>query len=184
MLYTLATALYLAAEEEASGVDLLLPETEELIAGIVAFAIVAIFVRLWAWPAITGALENRQRAISGQLEEAEQAKTEAQSLLDDYKAQLAESRSEANEIIEEARRTAEAMKTEIVGKAQTEAEAILRKAREDAAAERERASAAIRDEIARLSLDLTEKVVAGGISSEAQRALVDRYIDDLGGLRN
>lgn len=184
MLYTLATSLYLAAEEGASGVDLLLPETEELIAGIIAFAIVAFFVRLWAWPAITAALANRQSAIAGQLEEAEKAKTDAQSLLDDYKAQLAESRGEANQIIEEARQTAESMKAEIVAKARAEADEITRKARDDSAAERERAAAGIRDEVARLSMDLTEKVVAGGISHEAQRALVDRYIDELGGLAN
>ena len=47
-------------EETSSNVSLVLPETNELIAGIVAFAIVFFFVWKWALPAINRTLEARQ----------------------------------------------------------------------------------------------------------------------------
>jgi len=48
MLRIAAAIQIIAAEEEPEGIDLILPETKELIAGIIAFAIVFLFVRLWA----------------------------------------------------------------------------------------------------------------------------------------
>ncbi|HEY5652104.1 MAG TPA: F0F1 ATP synthase subunit B [Acidimicrobiia bacterium] len=168
-----------AATTESEGINLLLPPTSELIAGLIAFAIIFAFAWKWVLPAVNRTLEARQQAITGQLTAAEDAKREAEGLLADYRAQLAKARDEANRIVEEARATGESLRSDIVGKAQTEAETVARRAREEAVAERERAATAIRNEVATLSLDLAQKVVAGSIDSKAQKALVDRYIADL-----
>ena len=56
-----------AAEEETSGVALLLPDPNEAIAGIIAFAIVFFFVWKWAVPALNKTLEARQQAIRAEL---------------------------------------------------------------------------------------------------------------------
>jgi F-type H+-transporting ATPase subunit b len=182
MLY--ATTILLAAEEgeEDSGIDLLLPDAGELVVGIVAFTIVFLFVWRFAWPSINRMLEERQAAVSGELEGAQEAKEEAESLLKDYQQQLAEAREEGNRIVEEARQSAEAMRNDIVAKAQDEADEIRRKAQEDAATELDRARTELREEVATLSLDVAERVVAGGLDRSGQQALIDRYIDDLGGL--
>jgi F-type H+-transporting ATPase subunit b len=182
MLNLLAQVVYLAAEEEPEGIDLIIPATEELIAGIIAFAIVFGLV-LWLWPKrIRPALEARREAIAGQLSEAEEAKVEAQSLLDDYRQQLNEARSEANRIVEDARQQGESVRSEIVARAESEAEEITRRAREEAGAERERAAAALRGEVAELSLDLAQRVVSESVDREAQQALVDQFISDLDGM--
>ena len=184
MLYALAAGLILAAEEgdEPEGIDLLLPETSELIAGAIAFAIIGFFVWKWVFPALNRALEARQEAVTSRLSDAEASKVEAEKLLEDYKAQLADARSEGDRIIEEARQTAEAMKADIVGKANSEADEIRRKARADATSERARAEAELRREVATLSLDVAERVVGAGLDRDAQAALVDRYIDELQGI--
>ncbi len=182
MLYALSTVLLLAAEEEAEeggNLALVLPEPYELVAGIIAFAIVFFFVWKWAFPAIDRMLEDRQKAIKGQMEDAEAAKAEAQSLLDDYRKQLAEAKGEAAGIVGEARESAEAMKADIVAKAQAEAEQIVSKARQDAAAERDRALASARQEVANLSIDLAERVVGQNLDRQAQLGLVERYLADL-----
>ncbi len=174
-----------AAEgEEPEGIDLLIPEIPELVAGIAAFAVVFFFVWRYALPALNRTLEARQAAIAGQIAEAEQAKAEAQSLLSDYQQQLADARAQANQIIEEARAQGEQVKADIVAKAEAEADEMRRRAREEAAAERARAEGELRREVATLSMDVAEKVVAGGIDRGAQQALVDRYIAELSGLRN
>ncbi len=175
-----AASVVLAAEEETGGgLDLLLPAIPELIAGIIAFAIVFFFMWRWAFPAINRALENRQQAISGQLQEAEARKTEAQSLLEDYRAQLAEAKSEANRIIEEARSQAESVRSDLVAKAQAEAEQIVAKAREEAASEKSRALQEAQREVAALSVNLAERVVGESLDGDRQRALVDRYLAEL-----
>ncbi len=180
---TLFELAILAVEEEPEGIDLVLPEIKELWAGIIAFGIVFAFIRFLAWPRmIKPALERRQEAIVGQLREAENVKSEAESLLADYQAQVAGAKDEANQIIDEARTTADSMKSEIVARAESEAASVLDKARTDVAAERERAAAALRGDVANLSLDMAEKVVTGSIDREAQAALVERYLEELGGL--
>lgn len=181
MIVTWGQTLILAAEEESGGggAELLLPAIPELIGGIIAFAIVFFFIWRWAVPAINRALEQRQAAISGQLEDAEKAKAEAQSLLADYRKQLDETRSKQNELIEEARTQAEAIKSDLVAKANAEAEQIVAKAREDATAEKARVMADARAEVANLSIDLAERVVGASLDKQAQLGLVERYLSEL-----
>jgi F-type H+-transporting ATPase subunit b len=167
---------------EPEGVELLLPPSSELIAGLIAFAIIFIFVWRWVMPAVNRTLENRQQAITGQLTAAEATKHEAESLLTDYKKQLAGARDEANKIVEDARRSADALRADVVGKAEAEAQTIVRKARDEAAGERERAVGAIRHEVASLSLDVAQRVVGESVDAAAQKKLVDRYIAELEGL--
>lgn len=184
MFNLLAQVVYMAAEEAAppEGIDLVIPAFEELVAGIIAFAIVFVLVWWKVRPAIAETLAARQEAITGQLTEAEKAKTEAESLLSDYKQQLASAKDEANKIVDGAKQAAETVKTDIVAKAEAEAAGIVAKAREEAASEKERVSGQIRDEVMSLSMALTKKVVAEGIDEATQKRLVERFIDDVGAM--
>ena len=144
MLHTVASTLILAAEDSGGeGIDLLIPETSELIAGVVAFGIIFYFVWKWVLPTLKTTLENRQAAIKSDLEAAEAAKTEAESLRDDYQSQLASARDEANRIVEDSRQAGETVKADIVARAEEEAEVIKARAQDELAAERERANATI-----------------------------------------
>lgn len=180
MQFLTAMAILAAEEEESSSnVSLVLPETAELIAGIIAFAIVFFFVWKWAWPTINKTLEQRQLAIGGQMKDAEAAKAEAESLLTDYKAQMSDAKAEGNRIIEEARVTASQMKVDLLAKAEVEAENIRVKAREDAASEKSRALADARSQVGEISVDLAGKIVGESLDADAHQALIDRYLADL-----
>lgn len=180
-MFDLAQTSILATEEaaEGGGLDLLLPATPELIAGVIAFALVFFFIRLWALPAINQSLENRQKAISGQMEEAERAKVEAEKLRADYQAQLADAKAERNRIIDEARAEADTVKADLVAKAEAQATEIVDKARADAAAEKARVMQDAQREVANLTVDLAEKVVGGSLDRQTQLGLVERYIAEL-----
>ena len=167
------------AEETSGGLDLVLPETSELIAGIIAFAIVFFFAWRWAMPAINRTLEQRQAAITGQIENAEKAKMEAESLLADYRGQLAEARAEGNKIIEEARQAAEQMRADIIAKAEADAEQIRERARDEAAGEMARALAEARSQVGDISVDLAGKIVGESLDQKTHQALIDRYLADL-----
>jgi F-type H+-transporting ATPase subunit b len=179
MLHLAQTTILAVEDSGDGGLELLLPATPELIAGIIAFALVFFFVRLWAWPAINESLENRQKAIGGQMQEAEQAKAEAEKLRADYQAQLAEAQAERNRILEAARGEADEVKAEMIAKAEAQAAEILEKAREDAASEKARVMQDAQREVANLTVDLAEKVVGSNLDRQTQLGLVERYIAEL-----
>ncbi|MGA7096519.1 MAG: F0F1 ATP synthase subunit B [Acidimicrobiia bacterium] len=180
-MYFLTAAAVLVAQEEggSSGLSLVLPEPAELIAGIIAFAIVFFFVWRWALPTINKTLEARQQAVTGQLSEAEAVKMEAESLLADYKAQLAEAKAEGSRIIEEAREQAEQLKADTLSRTNEEAAQILAKAREEAGTEKARALAEARREVGEISVELAEKIVGESLDDKIQKDLVERYLADL-----
>ena len=183
MTFTLMFALAAAAEEEgSSGIDLILPDLPEMVAGVVAFLVVFGFVWFKGRHWISRTLAARQHAIAGKLTEAEEAKVEADKLLESRRKEVAGARDEANRIVEEGRRSAEAVRAEILAKAKNEADETVRRSREAIEADRERAGEQMRDLVAVLSLELAQKVVAGSVDAGAQKALVDRYIDELEGM--
>jgi F-type H+-transporting ATPase subunit b len=177
-----APPLLLAAEEgaeDSGGLGLLLPETSELIAGIIAFAIIFFFIWKWVVPVLSATLARRQEAERSRLESAENTRQEAEELATRYREQLAGAKGEAAQIVDEARQAAEAVRTETVSRAQQEAEEIVSRAREEAAAESDRALEAARLQVANLSIDLAEKVVGRSLDREAQLGLVDNYLAEL-----
>jgi F-type H+-transporting ATPase subunit b len=181
-----ALNLILATEEvveESGGIDLLLPAPEELIAGIIAFAIIFVVVWKYALPTFKKTLEARQDAIKGELTAAEQSKDEAASLLNDYRSQIAGAKEEAAKIVADAREAGEAVKADIITRAEAEAETIKARANDEVVAERARVADELRRQVADLSINVAERVVASSMDENQQRELVDRYIDELGGVR-
>ncbi len=177
---SLATTLFLAAEEsEGGGIDLLLAPGNELWAGISAAVIIFLVVWRWFLPGMNERLEARQKAVTEQLTEAENAKNEANALAAQYDLRLKEAKDEANAIIEQARQDAEVVRSETIERANGEAEAILARAREEAASEADRALQAAKADVANISLDLAEKVVGQSLDRDAQMGLVNAYLDEL-----
>lgn len=157
------------------------PNVYELIWAAVFFIVLLIIVSRVALPRLNAALDARQAALTGQLQQAEQAKTDADQLLEEYRARLADAQSEAGRIIEEGRRTAEGIVAEARSRAEAEAQQLLSRAQSDIAAERDRAIQALRSELASISIDVASRVVGRSLDTDAQRALVVSYIDELAG---
>jgi len=179
----LATEAATTSAEESTGADLLLPAPEELIAGLIAFTIIFFVVWKFALPALKATLQARQDEVKGRLEAAEKSKDEAAALLTDYQAQVAGAKDEAAQIVADARDAGEAVKADIVARAEAEAEAIKARGHEEVVAERDRVSADLRRQVADLSLDVAKRVVVTSLDDDAQRVLVDQYIDELGGVQ-
>lgn len=174
-----AAMLLAQAHEERSGIDLILPAVDELIWGAIAFVIAFLVLTRFAFPAIQKGIQERTNKIQGDLEAAESSKAEAQQMLEDYKRQMAEARSEANKVIEDARQQAEQVRRDIIAKAERDAEQIVARAQEQLEAERTRTIQELQGTISDLSIELAEKVVGRSIDASAQRELVDAYIREV-----
>jgi F-type H+-transporting ATPase subunit b len=170
--------LVLAAEEVSEKKDLY-PKLSELIVAALAFAILFAFMSKWVFPRVNTLLEQRRQKIQGDLEKAEEAKSEAEQLLTDYRTQLAGARDEANRVIEEARRTAEAMRRDMTAKAEQEYQGIVARAQDEIRAERDRVFQELKAQVGELSLALAARTVGQQLDKERHLKLVDDYIAEL-----
>jgi F-type H+-transporting ATPase subunit b len=178
----LASVFWFAATEgaeEPSGTDLILPAVEELIWGAVAFLAVFLILRKFAFPKLREVVEAREKQIQSDLEAAERERVEAENEKRQYQQQIADARSEANRIVEEARRQAEQVRKDLIAKAEREAEQITTRAQESIAAERASTIQELQTTIASMSIQLAEKVVGRSIDANAQKELVDSYIKEV-----
>lgn len=169
-----------AAEETNDAADLY-PHAEELIVGAIAFAILFFFMWKWVLPRINTLLEERREKIQGELEQAEATRSEADSLLADYRSQLANAREEANRIIEEARSTADQVRADLQSKAEQEAQATVARAQEEIRAERDRVFQELRGQVGDIAVELAGRVVGQSLDKQAHARLIDEYIDEVAG---
>src|SRR5436309_10679445 len=70
---------------------------------IVVFGILLALLWRFGWPAILKAVEERERRIQQQLEEAERARAEAARLLEEHKRTTAAAKAEAQESLDRAK---------------------------------------------------------------------------------
>ena len=133
----------------------LYPHANELIVGVIAFAILYFFMAKWVLPRVNQMLDERRQKIQGELERAESTRTDADHLLADYKQQLAGARDDANRIIEEARKTAEQLRRDMQAKAEQESQAIVVRASEEIRAERDRVFTELRQQVGDLPVSRT-----------------------------
>nr|WP_069769950.1 F0F1 ATP synthase subunit B [Streptomyces sp. LUP30] len=170
--------LQLAAEEEAQ--NPLIPEIPELVIGLIAFAIVFFVLGKKLLPNINKVLEERRDAIEGGIEQAEIARTEAQSVLEQYKAQLAEARHEAARMRQEAQEQGATLITEMRAEGQRQREEIVAAGHSQIEADRKAAASALRQDVGKLATELAGKLVGESLEDHARQSrVIDRFLDEL-----
>ncbi len=158
----------------------LLPHPAEIVIGIIAFVILYLVYSKLVVPAMERMYAERTAAIEGGMQAAEQAQAEAKAALDNYNAQLADARSEANEIREQARAQGAEIVAEMRAQAQAEASRIVDSAQRQIEAERQSAVVSLRSEVGRLSTDLASRIVGESLQDEVrQKGIVERFLAEL-----
>jgi F-type H+-transporting ATPase subunit b len=140
------------------------------------FLIFAVIIGKFLYKPILAMLDERRMQIEKNMEEAAQAKTDAQGLKEEYEAKLHEAGKEAQSIVKNAVSSAESMKEEIIGDARKEAQRQMDKAKEEMHMERQKAEKEIRGQVATLSVALAEKVLKETIDSDSQKKLMNEFI--------
>jgi F-type H+-transporting ATPase subunit b len=173
----LGSAAVLAAE---AGPNPLVPHLSELIVGLVSFAVLFWLVAKYIVPMFERTYEARADAIEGGIRRAEQAQAEANRLLEQYRAQLAEARTEAAKIREDARAQGQQILEELRAQGQAEQQRIVQQGREQLAADRQQLIAELRADIGRVSVDLAGRIIGASLTDDARRAsTVDRFLTEL-----
>jgi F-type H+-transporting ATPase subunit b len=156
------------------------PATNELIWGAISFTV--LFVLLWklAYPGIKKGMEARTERIQTSVDDAEAAKNEAQSVLDDYRRQLADARNESARIIEEARQQADALKKDHETRLQSELAEMRSRAAADIESAKAQAIADLRADVADLAIEAAQVIVQHNLDRDTQIQLIENYINQVG----
>ncbi len=169
-----------APRRRSSGNFLVSPSVGLMIWTLLAFGITLFLLNKLAFPRIAEALDRRRQAIEDSIEHAEQAKREADELLEEYRARLREAREQAEDIIVRARKAADSLADEAKAQANQQREELMaRTAARHRGRDASRALEEIRKEVADLTVIATEKVTRKSLTPEDHRRLIEEALGEV-----
>lgn len=125
-------------------------------------------------------IADRKAKADSEIADAQKLRTEAEAMKVEYEQNLQNARTEANQIVATAQKTATARSEEIVGEARAQAAALKQKAEADIAQERKKAVNEVKDEIGGIAMEIASKVVEREISEKDHKDLIDEFIKNVG----
>ena len=125
-------------------------------------------------------IAERKAKADSQIADAQKLRTEAEAMKAEYEQNLQNARTEANQIVAAAQKTATARSEELLGEARAQAAALKQKAEADIAQERKKAVNEVKDEIGGMAMEIASKVVEREIREAAHKDLIDEFIKNVG----
>ena len=150
---------------------------------IAAANFVIFLVLMWqfAFKPVAAMLADRRERIEQGLKDAEQARKDRESAEQERLAALTEARRESNEILARAQKVAQETRDADIAATREELERMRTRATADIEAEKQRALADLRAEVADLALAAAGKVVGETMTDARQRRLVEEFLATSGG---
>lgn len=155
-----------------------------LIAQMVNFCLVAAALYFFAVKPVAKTLDERQQKIADGLQYAEEMKTQLVEAERERAEKVKEAAQEAQRILTEARLLSKEMIEQKTQEAAAQAEAILRKASEATELERQKMLADVRQEVARLVVATSAKVLSRQLSDADKQNFSDAAAKELAGAVN
>ena len=146
---------------------------------LIAFAITFLFLKRYAFGRIQELIDERRERIRESLDEADRAREEARSLLEEHRRLIGSAQSDAEEILSEARRVAEANERRMREELEVDRQRRLEETRKQIDAETRRALEQLRTEVVELSLLAAEKVTSKSLDDADHRRLIDEAVGEL-----
>jgi F-type H+-transporting ATPase subunit b len=146
---------------------------------IVCFLITLFVLKRYAFGPIQKMIDERQARIRAALEEADNAREQARKLLEQHRALIASARSDAEEILSEARRVADSMRERVREEAEADRQRRLEETHRQVEAETRRALEQIRAEVAELTLIAATKVTGKALTDADHKRLIEESIKEL-----
>lgn len=172
----------LAFASEGAGISAILPQMNEFIPMLVAFLLLWFILAKFGWPLFERMLKRRENTIKDSLEKSEAARAESERVLAEYKAELADAKKEAAQIVADAKKAAEGVKADIEANAQKQADEMVAKARAAIDNERKQAVAELQSSVANLSVQVASRLVGEDLSDAEHRKMIERYVEEAGSL--
>ena len=149
---------------------------KNFIVEVVVFLVLGGYILKKAVPFIRTAMEKTQEKIRASLEAADQAAADAAAVDDERHHKLEEARQTAQEILDQANRTAEVVRTGAQARGQSDYERIVGGAEAEVALARQRAVEEAANRLGQVVMDLVENVISREVSAEAHHDLIEEAV--------
>ncbi|MDX1926349.1 MAG: F0F1 ATP synthase subunit B [Pirellulaceae bacterium] len=153
--------------------------SEKAIATLIVFGLLLLGLSTVAWKPIAAGLEKRERDIATNIKNAEQAAKDAAAKLVEYEAKLAAAAQEAQQIVADARKDAEAAGQRLLASAQEEAA----RQRDRAVADIESAKRVALNELAQQStevaMSLAQRIVGREVKAGDHQGMIQDMLKQL-----
>ena len=167
------------AEEERSGIQLLVHTVAGGGPGWGAFVVVYIILAKMVWPSVVKMMDDREKALTGQMEAAEQAKEKLAETSKQCDEQLAAAHAQAAEIVAHAKHEAEQERARIIYEAHVQAADIIDKGHKAVEAERAHTLEDLSRSVADLSVEIAGKIIGSELTDEEHLKLASRYLEEM-----
>ncbi len=155
-----------------------------LLAQAVNFFILLFVLKKFLYKPMLKFLRERREAIESGLKKSEAAEQQFKEMRKLQATELAKTRKEAQQIVDEAKKRAEEAKTQIVTAARQESETIFRKAEKDIESLRNQRLSEAEQEIGKLALEGMEYLLREKTAEEKKAALQDEAIAHIKALKH
>lgn len=145
-----------------------------LLAQIVNFLLILYILKRFAYKPILAALERRSKKIEDSLRYAREMDSKRAALTEELAASRTTALRDAEQIIAGAEADAQKLRIELLAQAKEDAKRVTEQTRESLALERSRLLASVREDVADLVVDTTEKVLASHLRPQDRQELLER----------
>ena len=125
-------------------------------------------------------MKQREEFVANEIDSAEKSRQEAAKYLEEQRVLLKEARTEAQELIENAKKQADIQREDIIVSARSEAGRLKESAKLEIEQQKENAVAAIKEQVASLSVLIASKVIEKELSEKDQQKFINDYIQEVG----
>jgi F-type H+-transporting ATPase subunit b len=146
---------------------------------IICFLITLYVLKRYAFAPIQKAIDERRDRIRQSLEEADNAREEARRLLEEHRKLIASAQTDAEEILGEARRVADANERRMKEELEADRQRRLEETRKQIEAETRRALEQIRVEVVDLSMLAASKVTRKSLDDADHKRLIEEAVGEL-----
>jgi len=147
---------------------------------IVGFLLVLWILGKYAWPPVLGFIEERQKKIAGDLEHARQENERPIKLRPELDQELKSIEAKARARIQEATNEGQRVASEIKAGAQKDVTQRLQRLQGEIELEREKAMLALKQDLVKMAIEATEKILKEKLDAKTQRRLLDDFIGEAG----
>jgi F-type H+-transporting ATPase subunit b len=143
---------------------------------VITFIIMLLILWKTAWKPIVNALESRAEKIKGDIDRAEKARQEAESVLNRHKEMMNKAMDESAKIISDGKANAEKIRAEIIAKANQETREIAERSKREILTAKEKALEDLKNEVANIATNIASRIIVKNLKPEDQVSIVNEVL--------
>lgn len=183
LLAVIASPAFASEAAKSGPPNLLDPNVGVMAWTLVIFVLLLVVLSKFAFKPIFAAVEAREKALEDAIEGAKRDRAAAESMLAQQKAHLETARTEAQQIIADSRATADKMRTDLLAQTKSQQEEMIEQARRAIEGEKAAAIAALRTEAIDLAIAGASRVIEQNLDSTGNRKIVESFLASLDGAK-